>query len=356
MDKRQSPTWMLYGANGYTGALIAEAAAARGLRPILAGRREGPVRELAGRLGLEHRVFPLADPATVADALTSAGVGALVLAAGPFSQTSAIAAEACLRAGVHYLDITGEIAVFEALQARDREARERGVILLPGVGFDVVPTDCLARALADRLPEATSLELAFYSRGGMSRGTLKTTLESMTSSMVRRGGALEAIAPGSLTATIPFADRPREAAAIPWGDLSTAHWSTRIPDITVYMAMPPRMIRGMRALRLAAPALRSRRLVGLLQRLVGRFVEGPDADTRRSGHCLLWGRARDPHGREVVGTLRTPEGYSLTVDATIAATLRVLAGEVAPGYQTPSTAFSAGFVSTLPGCEMSLGT
>ena len=41
-------------------------------------------------------------------------------------------ADACLRNRVHYLHITGEIDVFEALAARDAEAKSRGVMLLPG--------------------------------------------------------------------------------------------------------------------------------------------------------------------------------------------------------------------------------
>jgi len=134
--------WMLYGANGYTGALIAEEAKRRGLTPVLAGRRADAVRPLAERLGLPHEVFPLEDHVALDRALER--VDAVLLAAGPFSPTSRAVVDACIRTRRHYLDVTGEIAVFEAIFARDAEARERGAVLLPGVGFDVVPSDCLA--------------------------------------------------------------------------------------------------------------------------------------------------------------------------------------------------------------------
>lgn len=344
--------WMLYGANGYTGEMIAERAKALGLRPILAGRRHEVIGPLAERLGCEPRVFPLRNPDEVAHHLED--VDTLVLAAGPFSQTSAVAVEACLRARTHYLDITGEIAVFEAAQARDDEARERGVVILPGVGFDVVPTDCLARALADALPGGDALELAFYSRGGVSRGTLKTSLEGI-GGLVRRGGVLRSVRLGAHTRTVPFADRPRTAVAIPWGDLQTAAWSTRIPDITTYLAMPPRRIRGLALTELAAPILRRRPVQRLLQRIVDRFVVGPDAGTRERGYCLLWGRVSRSDGREITGTARTPEGYTFTAEATVASVLRLAEGRTPPGYHTPSTAFGSEFLATISGCELTVG-
>ncbi|MFY0531964.1 saccharopine dehydrogenase NADP-binding domain-containing protein [Nannocystis pusilla] len=142
--------WVLYGANGYTGELIARQAASEGLRPILAGRDATAIGRLAGELGLEARVFGLDDPAALARGI--AGAALVLHAAGPFSRTSAPMVAACLESKIHYLDITGEIPVFEACRAQGARARERGVVLMPGVGFDVVPSDCLAKSLAEALP------------------------------------------------------------------------------------------------------------------------------------------------------------------------------------------------------------
>src|SRR5687768_8923152 len=144
---------VLYGATGYTGRLIARLASTYDIRPILAGRNPDAVAALARELGFEHRVFSLDDDAALERALR--GASAVLHCAGPFSLTSEPMANACLRTGVHYIDITGEIDVFEQLHARDAAARAAGMMLLPGAGFDVVPSDCLAAHLKRRLPSAT---------------------------------------------------------------------------------------------------------------------------------------------------------------------------------------------------------
>lgn len=346
--------WMLYGANGYTGELIAERAAAEGMRPVLAGRNGPAIARLAARLGLEHRVFDLADADAVAGNLE--GMALVLHTAGPFSATSKPMIDGCLRARVHYLDITGEIAVFEAARARDAEARARGVVVLPGVGFDVVPSDCLARALFEALPTAVKLELAFQALGGMSRGTLKTMLEHLgDGAQVRRGGKIETIAAGSLAKTIEFGGKPRAATAIGWGDVSTAQHSTGIGDITVYMAMPPGRARGLRVITMLGPVLRRPTVIKVLQAIVGRAVHGPNESVRESAHSELWGHATAVDGSTVEGRLRTPEGYKTTVITSLACVRRMLSDGAEPGYHTPSSAFGAGLVRLLPGFELEVG-
>jgi hypothetical protein len=125
-------------------------------------------------------------------------------------------AEACLRQGAHYLDVTGEAVVFEALRARDAAARAAGVMLLPGAGFDVVPSDCLAAALAARLPDATRLDLAFLALGGVSRGTALTALEHLPvgRAWCARGGRLVPPPRGARTRDVDFG-RGRGALRLP---------------------------------------------------------------------------------------------------------------------------------------------
>ena len=184
-----SGTILIYGATGYTGRLIAKVAADRGASPILAGRDLGRVEAVAKPLGLAARAFDLRDPRRIDAAM--AGVSAVLCVAGPFSTTSKPMADACLRNRVHYLDITGEIDVFEALAARDAEAAARGVTLLPGVGFDVVPSDCLAAHLKRRLPDAVDLKLYLSLGANMSRGTAKTMVEAIAAgTRLRRNGRL----------------------------------------------------------------------------------------------------------------------------------------------------------------------
>jgi saccharopine dehydrogenase (NAD+, L-lysine-forming) len=340
----------VYGANGYTGALVVREAVARGLVPIVAGRRRAPVEALARAHGLPFRVFDLADRDAAARGLE--GVAALLLCAGPFVHTSRPMVDACLAAGVHYLDITGEIEVFEAIFARDAEARTRGVVLLPGVGFDVVPSDGLARRLAEALPDAVRLDLAFAPEGGSwSRGTLATSIEGAgKGGAMRRGGRLRPLRTGSLTREIEFVPgRPRLSVAIPWGDLATAWRTTGIPDITTWLGAGRRRAVWMRRLGAIEPLLRLAPVRKLLRALVRATVDGPDAATRDSARVRLWGRAEAADGRAVEARLEIPEGYRFTASAAVECLRRVAAGEVPPGAWTPSRALGAGFVEGLPG-------
>jgi short subunit dehydrogenase-like uncharacterized protein len=337
--------FLIYGANGYTGELIAREAVHRGMRPVIAGRHASKIDSLARELGLEGRVFSL-------DAPNLAGVDAVLHCAGPFIHTSAPMVRACLDAGVHYLDITGEIAVFEAIMAMNDAAVERGVTLIPGVGFDVVPTDCLAAMLAARCPGATELELAFYSPGAeLSRGTMKTMIESIDEGgAIRRDGKIVRVPPAYAAREIPFSCGPRMAMTIPWGDVSTAFHTTGIPNITVYTAASPKSIARMRRIRSLLPILGIRPVKRLLQKFAnGR--SGPGAARRASGRTYLWGRVSDG-SNEVTMTMTTPEGYAFTVTSALAAVEQLLASPKRPGSFTPATFFGAEFVTTLPGVEL----
>ena len=341
---------LIYGSNGYTGRLVVERALQRGLRPVLAGRNADAVREQAARHGLDHRVFGLDAPRALDEGL--AGVDVVLHCAGPFARTSRAMADACLRAGAHYLDITGEIAVFEALAARDGEAKTRGVMLLPGVGFDVVPSDCLAAHLARRLPTATRLSLGFQTSGGMSRGTATTMIESGGSGgMVRRGGKLVAVPAAWKTRRIDFGKGPRLATTIPWGDVSTAFHSTGIGDVEVYVAVPPATRRMMIASRYVGALLHTSFVRGLLLRAVRSRPPGPDADARAFGVSHLWGEAVDPEARRVTTRLTCPEAYTLTALSAVAAMEKVSSGGARPGFQTPSRVFGADFVMQIEGVD-----
>ena len=335
--------WMIYGANGYTGQLIAELG--RQHQPVLAGRSEGKVRPLAEKLGLPWRAFALEQPQLQ-------GIELVLHCAGPFSHTSRPMVDACLAAKAHYLDITGEVSVFEAVLARDAEARARGVVLLPGTGFDVVPSDCLAALLARKLPGAKELELAFHVRGRASRGTLKTVVENIPKgSAIRRDGKIVRVPHAHLVKTIPFADKPRLAMSIEWGDLATAYRSTGIPNITVYRSSAPAAIPAVKLSRFYGPVLGLAPVQAFLRKRLDAGDPGPSAQERASGSAEFWGRASDG-GREAQATMQIPESYSFTAAAALECALRVLAGKVAPGAYTPSLAFGADFAASLPGVRI----
>jgi short subunit dehydrogenase-like uncharacterized protein len=346
-------TLLVYGAYGYTGALIARRAVSRGDRPILAGRSAEPLRELADDLDRPSRRF---DVASAGDHLDD--VDAVLNCAGPFSATAEPMVEACLRTGTDYLDITGELGVFESLADRHGDADSAGVTLLPGVGFDVVPTDCLARHLADRLPEARELALGFSAKGSLSGGTLKTALSQLGSGgVVRRDGRLVQVPADWRTRRIDFGRGYGEpAVTLPWGDVSTAYRTTGIPTVTVYAALP-RPARWFLSLSTyLGPLLTADPVVGTLRRLIDSRVDGPSERERETGEVYVWGEARTAGGERAVSRLRTPHTYELTVTAALAAAERTLAGDAPAGYTTPGAAFGADFVTDLPGVTRQDGT
>ena len=333
---------LIYGATGYTGRLIARTALDRGARPILAGRNLEKVKGVAGPLGLPARAFDLADPAGIDAGLE--GVGAALCVAGPFSATSRPFADACLRNRVAYLDITGEIDVFEALAARDAEARARSVTLLPGVGFDVVPTDCLAAHLKRRLPDANDLKLYLSVGTSASRGTAKTAVEGIAAGTRVRRRASILTRTAAEAGSCDFGEGEKATIQISWGDVATAFYSTGIPNIEVHFESSPAIATLTRAPSFVKSFLGLGFMQGLLKAQVDRMPEGPSEKARQAGRAVLVGQARNAKGETVRTRLTTPEGYTLTAATAFDAARRVADGEVEAGFQTPSRAFGADYI------------
>ncbi len=339
---------LIYGAGGYTGTLAAERAVALGLRPILAGRGGSSLRPLASRLGLAARVFALDDPATLREGLD--GVASVLHAAGPFSATALPMVEACLAAGVHYCDITGEIDVFEALARRDAEARAAGIMLLPGAGFDVVPSDCLAAHVAARLPDATRLRLSIGGLASVSRGTAKTMLEGVAHGTRVRVGSRIVTRWRTPRSTADFGAGPRRTVGVSWGDVSTAWRSTRIPDIEVFFEATPEMERATKLPGLAKTLLGT----GVVQRFLKgqidrRMPPGPSPAQRAAGRAVVVAEAWNAAGTHVASRLETPDAYALTASTAVEIARRAATGEAVSGTQTPATAYGADFVMGFEG-------
>lgn len=341
-------SYLIYGAYGYTGELIARHAVMQGHEPVLAGRDPHKLDRLAADLDLPSQAVSLTDGFRLRSVLEE--VEAVVHCAGPFSHTALPMVEACLDAGTHYLDITGEIDVFEGLMARDLDAQAADVMLLPGIGFDVVPTDCLAKGLAEAVPDATDLAIAFMGRGGVSQGTLKTAIEQMgEGGLVRRAGKIVEVPPGWATRTVDFGDHPRTVISVPWGDVATAGHSTGIPNVTVYTYLPALGRRLLRLSRYVQGMLGWRPLQLLLQRLVEKWVPNPSPETRRTGETVVWASVRGEEGDTATARLRGPEAYTFTARTAVRGGGRVLDGTAPPGYQTPATAFGSDFVFDVDG-------
>lgn len=340
--------WMIYGANGYTGELIAREAVRRGERPTLAGRNLDKLAPLAHELGLEVRAFSLDAPEQAAHQL--AGHSLVLHCAGPFSATAAPMMAACLRAGAHYLDITGEIPVFEAAQALQAEAREANIVICPGVGFDVIPTDCVSAALKAALPDATHLALGFDTRSRMSPGTAKTSVEGLAQGgKIRRDGRIVSVPLAHTTRRIDFGDGAKSAMPIAWGDVSTAFHTTGIPNIEVFIPAPTAMILGAKLANLFRPLLGRPAIQRWLKARIDRTVQGPDDAIRAQLPTFVWGEVRNARGETRTARLRTENVYSLTITGALAVVEHLRQHTPAGGAYTPAKLCGADLVERLPG-------
>jgi short subunit dehydrogenase-like uncharacterized protein len=206
--------------------------------------------------------------------------------------------------------------------------------------------------LADRLPSATHLLLAFAGTSGPSPGTARTILETLPSGgRARIDGEIRRVPPAWKTRLVPFRGGARLAETIPWGDIASAWHSTGIPNIETYMAASPDVVRQQRRMRSLAPLFRFSLLRKLAQAYIARTMPGPTADQRERGAASFWGQVSDGEGKCVEATLETPEGYRLTAMTAVACLQRVLAGAAPSGFSTPSQAFGKDFILSFPGVD-----
>ncbi len=341
---------MIYGSYGYTGELVVREAVRRGMHPIIAGRDGKKLKPLADEFGLESRAFAVADAkANLED------VAVVLNCAGPFSTTARAFVDACIGERVHYVDITGEIPVFQFCHAQDARAVGAGIVLCPGAGFDIVPTDSLAAALKSRMPDATRIDLAFSFGTKPSIGTAMTILESAASGgLVRRNHRLVSVPNAWRIRRIPFPGGARWGVSIPWGDVFTAGVSTGVPDGLVYCALPlalglaMRLTNFMRGL-FAVPSVHR-----ALDRLARQcFAGGPDAGARDIQRTEFWAQAANLPGTTVTMKMSAPNVYAMTADTALAIADRCLTDPGPGGYRTPSMLMGSAFFLQRPGFEVS---
>jgi len=339
--------WLIYGANGYTGELIAREAKARSMAPVLAGRSADKIAKLAAELGFEQRVFPVDAAASIAAHLE--GIGLVLHCAGPFAATSAPMIDACLQSKAHYLDITGEIAVFEHARTKSDEAKTAGVVICPGVGFDVIPTDCLAASLKAALPDADHLALGFDSDSALSAGTAKTTVEGLPQGgKVRRGGKIVDVPLASEVRHIDFGNGEKLAMTIPWGDVSTAYHSTGIPDIEVFAPSSRLTVFGAKQINHLGWLLGWGPMQSMLKAAAAK-ARGPSARDRDQQSTYVWGEVTNAKGEKRTARIRTANGYAVTVTGALAVIDHLLRDRPSGGTYTPSQLMGADLVTKLPG-------
>jgi short subunit dehydrogenase-like uncharacterized protein len=336
---------IIYGATGFSGKLITSAALDLGLRPILAGRNEAKLAAMAQPLSLDYRVAGLTDAGLLDAALCDVDV--VLNAAGPFSQTAAPIVDACLRTGSHYLDITGEIPVIEALVRHDLKARTARVMIMPAVGFDVVPSDCLAAHVAKRLPAASNLAFGLTGLVSATPGSAKTLVEHVGYGVkVRRDGVITSVVPGAVTRCFDFGAGPQRSMNISWGDVASAYYTTGIPNIDVYYEATPLLQGMLLASRYAGWMLRTDAWQVWLKSYMDLLPDGPTDEQRVASQMVVVAEARDGRGRRASARLHTPEAYTFTGTTAAAVARNVLRGDFEIGFQTPGRVYGADFVLT----------
>ena len=330
---------LIYGAYGYTGHLITELAISHSLPIIIAGRDMHKVKTMGEKLEVEYRFFDLHPDELL---FQFKDVHTVINCAGPFSTTAKIVAEGCLETNTHYLDVTGEIDVFESLQQLNKQAQEKGIMIMPGTGFDVVATDCLAKYLSNKVPTADKLELSFHGMKKISPGTTKSQVERLkVGGGIRESGVLKTVPMLSKSKELRFVKDDgttltKQTYLIPWGDLSTAYWTTKIPNIEVYQHFPKSMVRlakGSRYIRWLLKLKWYENFVKWMQLKMNPPLKvGETTDSR----MLIRGTVWDKQGNSLSARSSTSDGYQFTAEATITILQKILAGDFKAGYQTPA--------------------
>lgn len=339
----------MYGAYGYTGKLITEMASEFDLTPVLAGRNEVKLKELAAEYQLQYIALDLKDQTLLKQTLERFPL--VLHAAGPFKFTAEPMMNACLETGTHYLDITGEIDTFELGASKDEAAQQAGIMIMPGVGFDVVPTDCTAAYLKQALPDATHLKIAFAMLGsGVSHGTAMTMAENAGEGGARRiDGKITQVPLGEHAMTVPFLGKDMFAMSIPWGDVSTAYYTTGIPNIETFTSVHPKTYKKVKYQKYIGWLLRNSFVKKQMQKRIDAHPAGPSKERRDKGKGLIWGQATNAKGDTKTVRLQVMEGYKLTATTALMIAKSVLEGQAKPGFQTPAGLFGPDLIMQVEG-------
>lgn len=315
---------MIYGAAGYTGRMACAHAKTLGLRPILAGRNEAVLAELASELGLPHRVFALNDSAAVDDALS--GVAVVLNCAGPFIHTAEPLMRAAIRVGVHYLDVAAEMDSYRLAETLDDEAKRAGVMLMPGSGGSVAMLGCLAAHALRRVARPHKISIALHVSGAMSRGSAISASQNLTTECLARvDGELRPQDSRDLQ-KFDFGKGPVDCFPVTLPDLVTLWRATHVPNIETFVHV-------------SGDAFPSGDLSAL--------PDGPTAEQRDANRYHASVIVTDEDGTSAHSLLDTVNGYTFTPMAAAEAARRVLAGEVQPGFQVPASHFGEGFAETI---------
>ena len=320
----------------------------KGLQPVIAGRNPSTIESMARFYGLEWKTAQVDDSEQLRDLTATATI--LLNAAGPFALTSAPIIDACIDTRTHYLDIAGEAAVIQAASEWDKDARRRGTMIMPGVGFEVVASDCLAAYVAEQLPDAVSLKIGFDKSFPTSLGSIKNTIEmSGKGALLRRDGWILSVPSGPQISYFDYGHGPQPSVSCSFGDVCTAFFSTGIPNVETYMRATLPVLGLVVADQFwgwltASPAMQS-----FLKSQADMFGRNPTPDERADGWGVLVAEARDANGKCVSARMNTGDVYTFTAQSAVGVAEMCLAGNLRPGFHTPSQLYGPDFAMLFEG-------
>lgn len=341
----------VYGATGYTGRLISQLLVARGVEFTIAGRSRERLESLSATLAASPSPPGSRKPEIVVASLDDTaeldrlvGRSRVVLScAGPFVRMGPPMIDACLRAGAHYLDITGEVRFMIETAARDAEARARGVVVANAVGFDVVPSDFVVYLAAKELGgDVDSIELAMAAKKAKASGGTQRSIMNVFSSQCLRleGGRYidEPVAAVNKTFPFPAEFGDRNAVSAPIGDLSTAPRTSGAKNVRTFMALPPAAGTVAKIANVVARAVLRGPVTELMESLIPPSGEGPSLEDRKASRFAFFAEAVKG-GRKARATITGADGYGLTAEtAALAATVLMEPGYDRRGALSPMQA------------------
>ena len=274
-------------------------------------------------------------------------------AAGPFVHTALPIVRACLETRTTYMDVSSEVMVLEEIFTLNQQARERGVAIIPGVGFNVLASDCLALYAAGKVDSPTELEIAtLWATDGMSPGSTKTMYENFpVGTLARREGQLVRINAGKKRRQQRFLDGEYPILPVAIGDLTTAYRTTQIPNITTYTAFTEQTADEYSRME---PILRRLFSFAFVRRMASIRVEETSSDSedhfKWRKPSQVWVLVRSEVGEGLQAWLETVDSYTFTAEASVQSAER-LADEKLAGVLTPAQAFGANFVLEIDGTK-----
>lgn len=328
---------LVYGASGYMGQLFLKQLKNSDLDIVLAARNDFqsyyPVR-----------VFSLEDKGRIAAHLQD--VKLVINLAGPFKNTNKPLVEACIQNGAHYIDIAGEVPEMEAVYAYDTQAQNARIMLMPGAGFGVAPTDIVANLARQKLPDATRLVLAYVTNGGASRGTLKTVLADIhKEGTILENGIYRKAMPAFKSFAFLNNNRLEHLVYNPWrADLFTAKISTGIPNIETYANFPPFIVKMMQGKLLWLRDF-------MLKRLIPLLPVGPSEKQIQKGSTICYAEVTNSTGEKERATIYGPEAYRFTAQILMAIAGKINEGNYQSGFQTPNL-YGIELLQGIPGVKI----